>query len=71
VFLEASRRVNVPPGECVVFEDAPMGITAARAAGMRVVAMTTSFTAAQFEALDDPPDLACRDFDAFLALANW
>lgn len=71
VFLEASRQVRVPPAECVVFEDAPMGVTAATAAGMRVVAITTSFTAGQFAALTDAPDLACRDFDDFLARAAW
>ncbi len=69
VFLEASRRLGVPPEACVVFEDAPMGVAAARAAGMRVVAITTSFTAAQFQALPDPPAVVCADFDAFLAVA--
>ena len=71
VFIEASRQLEVPPEGCVVFEDAPMGVLAAQAAGMRVVAVTTSFSAAQFGALADPPDLACRDFDAVLALADW
>lgn len=71
VFIEASRQLDVPPAQCVVFEDAAMGITAARAAGMRVVAITTSFSAAQFEALAEPPDVACPDFDAFLAIAGW
>jgi len=71
VFVEASRQLNVPPDGCVVFEDAPMGITAARAAGMRVVAITSSFSAAQFNALADPPDLACSDFEAVLAVARW
>ena len=71
MFIEASRQLEVPPDDCVVFEDAPMGILAARAAGMRVVAVTTSFSAAQFSALADPPDLACRDFEAVLALADW
>lgn len=71
VFLEASRQLDVPAGACVVFEDAPMGISAARAAGMRVVAITSSFSADEFEALPDPPDLACRDFETFLPLANW
>lgn len=71
VFLEASRQLDVPPDGCVVFEDAPMGVVAAKAAGMRVVAITSSFSAAQFMALTDPPDLACRDFEAFQALAHW
>ncbi len=71
VFIEASRQIEVPPEGCVVFEDAPMGILAARAAGMRVVAVTTSFSAAQFTALAHPPDLACSDFEAVLALADW
>lgn len=71
VFIEAGRQLDLPPEDCIVFEDAPMGITAARAAGMRVVAITTSFSAAQFAALTEPPDLACGDFDAFLARAHW
>ncbi|MGE0815824.1 MAG: HAD family hydrolase [Vicinamibacterales bacterium] len=71
VFLEASRQLDVPAEDCLVFEDAPVGIVAARAAGMRVVGLTTTFSAAYFEALDEPPDLACTDFEAFLAAAGW
>ena len=71
VFLEASRQLQVPVDGCVVFEDAPMGIVAAKAAGVRVVAVTTSFSEAQFAAMNTPPDLACDDFAAFLALARW
>ena len=55
----------------MVFEDAPMGITAARAAGMPVVAVTTTFTADQFALLDDAPDLVVRDFDDYLARVIW
>lgn len=36
-YLTAARRLDVPPTRCVVFEDAPAGVAAARAAGMRVV----------------------------------
>ncbi|MEH3086678.1 MAG: HAD family phosphatase [Xylophilus ampelinus] len=42
IFLEAARRLGVPPAQCVVFEDAPFGIEAARRAGMRAVAICTT-----------------------------
>ncbi len=71
VFIEAGRQLGVTPDRCVVFEDAPMGIVAAKAAGMRVVAVTTSFSAAQFAAMHPPPDLACSDFAEFLTIERW
>ncbi|HEY7117326.1 MAG TPA: beta-phosphoglucomutase family hydrolase [Tepidisphaeraceae bacterium] len=37
IFLEAARRIGVPPESCVAFEDGDLGIQAARGAGMRVV----------------------------------
>lgn len=36
LFLHAARVMGVPPDACAVIEDSPAGITAARAAGMRV-----------------------------------
>ena len=36
LFLHAARTLAVPPAECVVIEDTPTGVVAARAAGMRV-----------------------------------
>ena len=62
VFLEAARQLGVAPAQCLVFEDAPMGVVAAQAAGMAVVALTTSFAAAHFQALQPPPDFVCGDF---------
>lgn len=38
LFLFAARQLCVAPDECIVIEDSPAGIQAARAAGMRVVA---------------------------------
>ncbi|MEO7392345.1 MAG: HAD family phosphatase [Ramlibacter sp.] len=42
IFLEAARRLSVQARQCIVFEDAPFGIEAARRAGMRAVAVCTS-----------------------------
>ena len=44
VFLEAARRLGVAPGACVVVEDSERGVQAARAAGMRCVAVPCSVT---------------------------
>jgi HAD superfamily hydrolase (TIGR01509 family) len=41
-FLEAARRLNVLPTECLVFEDSPLGIQAAEAAGMQSVFVPSS-----------------------------
>jgi len=67
VFIEAARRLGVEAKDCLVFEDAPMGIEAAHAAGMRVVALTTSFDAAHFQQLPTPPALVCADFTEYLS----
>jgi len=42
IFLEVARRLGVAPARCVVFEDAPFGIEAARRAGMAAVAVCSS-----------------------------
>ena len=68
VFIEAARRLGVEAADCLVFEDAPMGIEAAQAAGMRVVALTTSFQACAFRAARSAADLVCGDFDELPAL---
>jgi HAD superfamily hydrolase (TIGR01509 family) len=41
-FLEAARRLGVPPAGCIVFEDSPTGIEAAAAAGMDHVFVPTA-----------------------------
>ncbi len=42
VFLECARRIGRPPESCVVFEDAFVGIEAARRGGMKVIAVATT-----------------------------
>ncbi len=45
VFLSAAQRLKAEPLKCVVFEDAHVGIEAARAAHMKVIAVTTTHPA--------------------------
>ena len=39
VYLEAARRLNITPQQCVCIEDSPNGILAGKAAGMKVIAV--------------------------------
>ena len=52
LFLLAAQRMGVDPAECLVFEDAPHGIEAARRAGMRAVAIATTLPADELGAPD-------------------
>jgi len=47
IFLEAARRLGLPPEACLVIEDAVSGVAAARAAGMRCLGITSSFSASE------------------------
>nr|BFE95406.1 hypothetical protein GCM10020185_59420 [Pseudomonas brassicacearum subsp. brassicacearum] len=42
IFLTAARRLGVEPRDCLVFEDSPFGVTAAKAAGMTAIAIPDS-----------------------------
>jgi beta-phosphoglucomutase-like phosphatase (HAD superfamily) len=65
IFLEAARRLGAVAGECIVFEDAPFGIEAARRAGMRAVAVCTSHGA---DELAGPHVLASvRDYNELIS----
>lgn len=44
LFLLAAARLGASPAECLVFEDSPNGIRAARAAGMKCVAIPNPLT---------------------------
>jgi beta-phosphoglucomutase-like phosphatase (HAD superfamily) len=68
IFLEAARRLSVAPEHCVVFEDAPFGIEAARRAGMRAVAVCTGHSA---EELAGPHVIAAIDHYDGLPQAAW
>jgi HAD superfamily hydrolase (TIGR01509 family) len=44
IYLAAARALGLPPGDCLALEDAPHGVRAAKAAGMRCVAVPNQFT---------------------------
>ena len=47
VFLTAANRLALPPGRCVVIEDAPNGVAAALAGGFKCIVVTNSVAAAE------------------------
>ena len=51
VYLEAARRLDVPPGRCAAVEDSHAGIRSAQAAGMRVIAIPNASYPPDDEAL--------------------
>lgn len=62
-YLRAAARLGVDPGACVVVEDAPAGVAAAKAAGMRVIGVTTTVAAEHLDAdwcIDDLEFLSVR-----------
>ncbi|WP_329444202.1 HAD family hydrolase [Streptomyces canus] len=62
-YLLAARELGVDPARCVVFEDAPAGLRAGRAAGMTTVALTTTHQAHELDA-----DLVVENLSALSAL---
>ncbi|MFD9005105.1 HAD family hydrolase [Streptomyces sp. NPDC059582] len=64
-YLLAAHRLGVDPAHCVVFEDAPAGLEAGRAAGMATVALATTHRAHELDA-----DLVVKDLSALSALVT-
>jgi len=61
VFLLAAERCGALPANAIVFEDAPLGVEAARRAGMRAVVLTTTLPAEAFAEFDNVIAIV-RDF---------
>ena len=52
IYLLTAERLGVPPERCVVFEDAPAGVEAAKRAGMLCVAVTSTVEASELARAD-------------------
>ena len=52
-YLLAASQLGVSPADCTVFEDAPAGVRAGKAAGMRVIGLTTTVGKSELSDADD------------------
>jgi sugar-phosphatase len=52
LFLLAAERLGIQPGRCVVIEDAPDGVRAAKAAGAKCIAVTNTTSAGNLAGAD-------------------
>ena len=62
VYLSAARALGVEPGECLVFEDVPMGVLAGHNAGMMVCGVEDAFAADRRMELRSLADYYIHDF---------
>lgn len=52
IFILAASRIGVPPEKCIVVEDAVSGVKAAKAAGAKCLAITSTFSKEELAAAD-------------------
>lgn len=52
IFLKAAEKLNINPANCLVLEDTPSGVKAAKSAGMKCIAITTSQKREQLKQAD-------------------
>jgi len=70
IYLHASKKLGTKPENCIVIEDAINGIQAAKAAGMKCIAVTTSFS--RDIIAKEQPDYICDNLnEARILLKNF
>ena len=66
IYLRAAETLQATPAECLVFEDIPMGILAAKNAGMDVCAVEDDFSVDQREKIRSLADYYIRSYEEVL-----
>ncbi len=68
LFLHAAEKLGVKPEDCVVFEDSVYGFQAAKAAGMKCIAIKNHFNEKHFDLVDHAIDDYSQAEDALKKL---
>ncbi|MDB5076633.1 MAG: HAD-superfamily hydrolase, subfamily variant 3 [Chloroflexi bacterium] len=73
IFLRAAEKLDIEPSHCLVLEDAPAGIQAAHAAGMRCIALSSTWPESALSGADyvvRDLSAACWDYATFDAFSS-
>lgn len=55
-YRKGARLLRMTPADCLVIEDAPAGIRSAHAGGMKVIALTSTYSASELKEADEVVD---------------
>ncbi|MEM0359984.1 MAG: HAD family phosphatase [Candidatus Diapherotrites archaeon] len=70
IFLKCAKRLKVKPSECLVLEDAENGVVAAKRAGMKAIALKTSYSGKQDFSNADKIVKSLQEID-IVAVEKW
>lgn len=66
IYLEAAKNIEADPGDCLVFEDIPMGILSGKSAGMQVCAIEDDYSADMKEEKISLSDYFINDYNELM-----
>lgn len=66
VYLLAAKRIGIPPDECIVFEDIPLGIGGAKSGGFYTCAVADASNKGEWDKLKEISDMHISDYTELL-----